>query len=114
MRVLVCGGRAYGNGSRVNDTLFSIAAVEGIDVIIHGGAKGADTLAGEWARGHGGITCIVEYPDWNRYGPGAGSLRNTKMLTHKPDIVVAFPGGRGTSDMMRQARAAGIRVMEVV
>lgn len=114
MRVLVCGGRAYGNAGRVNQTLFSIAACDGIDVIIHGGAKGADTLAGEWARGHGGITCIVEYPDWNRFGPAAGHERNRKMLTHKPWLVVAFPGGRGTADMVQQAKAAGINVMEVL
>jgi ABC-type branched-subunit amino acid transport system substrate-binding protein len=31
----------------------------------------------------------------------------------KPDAVVAFPGGRGTADMVRQARAAGIEVREV-
>ena len=32
----------------------------------------------------------------------------------KPDMVVAFPGGRGTEDMMRRARNAGIRVIEVM
>lgn len=31
----------------------------------------------------------------------------------KPDIVIAFPGGRGTADMICQARAAGIRVEEI-
>jgi hypothetical protein len=30
-----------------------------------------------------------------------------------PDLVVAFPGGRGTADMVRRANAAGVRVMEV-
>lgn len=31
----------------------------------------------------------------------------------QPDIVVAFPGGRGTAHMVRIARAAGIDVIEV-
>ena len=28
----------------------------------------------------------------------------------KPDLVVAFPGGAGTANMIEQARAAGVRV----
>jgi ABC-type sugar transport system substrate-binding protein len=31
----------------------------------------------------------------------------------KPDIVVAFPGGTGTADMVRRARKAGVVVIEV-
>jgi hypothetical protein len=31
----------------------------------------------------------------------------------KPDLVLAFPGGRGTANMMRQARERGVRVVEV-
>jgi UDP-N-acetylmuramoylalanine-D-glutamate ligase len=31
----------------------------------------------------------------------------------KPDLVVAAPGGRGTADMVRRARDAGIEVVEV-
>lgn len=31
----------------------------------------------------------------------------------KPDLVIAFPGGRGTADMVRRARAAGIEVREI-
>ena len=31
----------------------------------------------------------------------------------KPDLVVAFPGGRGTAHMTRIARGAGIEVIEV-
>lgn len=32
----------------------------------------------------------------------------------KPDVVVAFKGGRGTADMVRRAREAGVKVIEVV
>jgi Lhr-like helicase len=31
----------------------------------------------------------------------------------KPDLVIAFPGGRGTADMVGRARKAGIRVVEI-
>ena len=39
-------------------------------------------------------------------------MRNARMLAEgKPDLVVAFPGGRGTADMVAQARKAGVRVV---
>ena len=36
------------------------------------------------------------------------------MLTEgKPDVVVAFPGGKGTINMIRQAKKKGITVILV-
>jgi hypothetical protein len=44
----------------------------------------------------------------------AGPLRNYQMLEEgKPDLVVAFPGGGGTKDMVRRAVKAGVSVHEV-
>jgi hypothetical protein len=40
-----------------------------------------------------------------------GPIRNKPMLEEgKPDLVVAFPSGRGTANMMKQAREAGVPV----
>jgi ABC-type Fe3+-hydroxamate transport system substrate-binding protein len=47
-----------------------------------------------------------------KYGPSAGPIRNGRMLEYKPDLVIAFPGGRGTANMVKQARKAGIAVVE--
>jgi hypothetical protein len=39
-------------------------------------------------------------------------MRNQAMLDYgKPDLVVAFPGGKGTADMVRRARVAGVKVL---
>lgn len=47
-------------------------------------------------------------------GKAAGPIRNQHMIdTAKPDLVVSFPGGAGTADMVRRAKAAGVRVIEV-
>jgi hypothetical protein len=75
-------------------------AVYGIACVIHGGANGADYIAGRWAQDTGGIP-VEEFPaDWNRHGNSAGPIRNQEMLDKgKPDLVVAFPGGRGTADI---------------
>jgi UDP-N-acetylmuramoylalanine-D-glutamate ligase len=41
-------------------------------------------------------------------------MRNKWMLTDgKPDLVIAFPGGRGTASMVNLARAAGVPVTEI-
>lgn len=112
MKFIVCGGRDYTNISAVRHALHSLHSHTGITLIIEGGALGADRLARAWA-----IACDVPYvtvaADWDKHGKAAGPIRNAEMLaTHKPDGVVAFPGGRGTADMIAQARAAGVKVWE--
>lgn len=114
-RVLVCGGRDYNNAKKVDEVLDSLHAetCEGISHIVHGGAKGADALAGRWADTND-VPAIVFPADWKRHGPAAGPIRNEQMIWEgKPDLVVAFPGGRGTADMVRRAHSADINVIEV-
>jgi len=111
--VLVTGGRDYSDWFRVRDELHEIALIHGIRRIVHGNACGADNLAMNWADWR--KIPQGKYPaDWKQYGNGAGPIRNQLMLDSEPiDLVVAFPGGRGTADMVRRARAAGITVKEV-
>jgi len=111
MRVLVCGGRNY------RDVKSVFTALDDLDprpsLVIHGGANGADACAGEWARKRS-VECKVYHADWHKHGRAAGPIRNQKMLEHgSPDVVIAFPGGSGTADMMRRAHEAGIIVVEV-
>jgi hypothetical protein len=112
VRVLVCGGRDFDNVIWLRERLEDVHLRQGnITVLIHGGATGADALAAAWARARD-ISIRVYRADWARHGKAAGPIRNTKMLVDgKPDLVVAFPGGRGTADMVRQARTAGVRVI---
>lgn len=42
---------------------------------------------------------------------GRQQVRNRQMLEHEPDLVIAFPGGKGTADMIRVARKAGQKVV---
>lgn len=78
--------------------------------IAHGCARGADTLAGEWAKAND--VPVKEYPaEWSLYGRRAGIFRNNDMLDDfRPDVVVAFPGGKGTAHMVETARMAKIPV----
>jgi hypothetical protein len=82
--------------------------------VIEGGARGADALAASWVRNPGweGTVEHEQYPaEWSLHGKAAGPIRNQEMLdVGKPDVVYAFPGGRGTADMVRRANKAGIEV----
>lgn len=128
MKVIVCGGRDYDNTRvffREMDRLHRDFGP--FAEIIHGGAKGADTLAGNWSlsrlkklatvvpvraddwsniKAPGAI--VKETPNGTKYNAAAGPARNEKMLReHWPAYVLAFPGGDGTQNMIDLARDAG-------
>lgn len=124
MRILVCGGRDFTDYKYVLDTLDRLSLdwpkLEEDEygnwlpdvTIISGGARGVDSMAIDWA-----VTnwCSFEkYPaKWYQYGKLAGYLRNIEMLEKgKPDLVVAFAGGKGTQMMVRLAKVAKIPVIE--
>ncbi len=110
-RLLVCGSRDYTDRERVWSVLDRVNAKRPLGVVIHGAARGADTLAGEWAEAR--EVEVWRFPaKWGEDGRGAGHLRNQRMLdVGKPEGVVAFAGGSGTADMVARAEAAGVTVM---
>lgn len=112
MRVLVCGGRDYSDWHTLAGVLHQIHRDAPHDTltIIQGGARGADAMAREWCEAY--KVAYINYPaDWDKHGRGAGPIRNRRMLEDgRPDLVLAFPGGAGTANMVKQARAAGVEV----
>ncbi len=111
MKILVCGGRDFNDMGFASTFLDGINAISPIEMVIYGGAPGADMLGKFWAERTGIHSARVE-AQWQRYGKSAGPKRNAAMLLLKPDLVVAFPGGVGTADMVRRAKGASIPVRE--
>lgn len=127
---LVCGGREFNDQTMFDSAMGDLLRLRGCPtVVIHGDARGADRMAGEWARrmaiepipfpakwtdlSHPDAVIRVR-KDGSRYDAKAGHRRNQQMLDEgKPALVVAFPGGAGTADMVRRARAADIDVAEI-
>jgi len=118
-RVLVCGGRDYDDRERLfrvlDKALEAATLAERTFVLIHGGAKGADALSGVWASMRKDRVEERVYPaDWKTHGRSTGPIRNRLMLTDgQPHVIVAFKGGNGTADMIRQGKKAGVPVYEV-
>jgi hypothetical protein len=109
---LVTGGREFNNRARLFTKLDDILiCLGGIEALIHGNARGTDTLAKLWAKDRG-VACKPYPADWDRYGKVAGPIRNQRMIDEgKPDLCVAFPGGTGTADMVRRCRDHEIPVV---
>lgn len=126
-RVLVCGGRHYADRAKVYSTLDALSPEppdnphpgrwlpQGVTIITGKCPTGADQIAGDWAIVN--WTGLEEYPvDHALDGPwpAAGPRRNQRMLERsRPTLGIAFPGGRGTADMVRRMRAAGIPVQVI-
>lgn len=110
MRLLICGDRHW------TDVVLIAKWIDDLkpNVVIEGGARGADTIAANLARDRH-IT-VSSYPaDWDTYGPAAGPIRNADMLElGNPDRVLAFhdniDSSKGTHDMVKRALEAGKRV----
>jgi hypothetical protein len=123
MKVLICGDRNWTDKQRIKEELLEVLAdrknlFAGSSpisiVIIHGGARGADTLAGEVAR-ELGMRVAVYKAEWEKFGKAAGVLRNLEMLNDgKPDFVLAFHSdiskSKGTANMIKISEKRGIPV----
>ena len=106
-RICVCGGRDYYNKERVFEVLDNAVIAFGEVHIMNGAAKGADKLSSLWAFERG--IPLLEVPaDWVQHKRAAGPIRNREMLKHGFDLLIAFPGGRGTADMIKITKSANI------
>ena len=97
-----------------------------IKTLIHGGAVGADLLAAHSVEKYNKelqesfdidkMITIEEFPaNWKKYGKSAGIIRNIDMLQNgDPDIVIGFPGGRGTAHMLDISQKADKAVFQVL
>lgn len=125
MRVLVCGSRTFNNYEKLKEVLDAYNITE----IIHGAARGADTLAGQYGN-EAAIPVKVFPADWDTHGRSTGPIRNTRMLREgNPELVIAFLGpvaqqefkyglsdskySRGTKNMINQSRKAGVEVIVI-
>lgn len=113
MRVLVYGGRTYVDTSGwLKKQLDQLFADYGRELfIIEGGASGADHEARLWAA-RIGVHYATVNALWAHYGNSAGPLRNTAMLNLQPRLGIECTGGRGTANMRKQLKAAGIPIQQ--
>lgn len=113
MRVIFTGSRFWTDRRIVGAALDRLALRAGSPAsvtIVHGAARGLDSIAAAEAEARG-MVVIPFRADWSR-GDRGGPERNARMIAAGADLVVAFPVGKssGTRGCIALARAAGIRV----
>ncbi len=110
---LICGGRNFSDEVMFEDAMGDLMRRFGHPSrIVHGAASGADSMANDL----GERLSVDVFPcpaDWEKHGRAAGPIRNKEMLELRPAKVIAFPGGRGTKNMVDQARKAGVDIIEI-
>ncbi|MBZ9712151.1 DUF2493 domain-containing protein [Deinococcus multiflagellatus] len=110
MKLVICGGRTFGDHEQLHEALAAWIARHGWpSEIVSGAAPGADQLGEEWAA-ENGVPVKRFRAAWREHGRAAGPIRNREMSLYA-DGCLALPGGSGTADMLRQARAAGLVVL---
>ena len=103
MRLAIIGSRSWTNGHLAYVILDAVARNIPVELVVSGGAKGADSIGENWADDRGIPTRIFR-PDWDQYGKRAGMMRNTDIIENA-DTVVAFWDGssRGTRNSLNKA-----------
>lgn len=110
IKTLICGDRNWNNYWPI---YYVLSKLDKDTIIIHGAARGADSIAGAIATSLGFE--VVSVPaDWKKYGKAAGPIRNRVMLDMNPDLVIAFhndiENSKGTKDCVKEAEKRGIEV----
>lgn len=108
--VLITGGRDYADQATVDEIVDFLHAFYGEDLrILHGAARGADSLA-QKAIERLGIAHKKFPADWKTHPKAGGVIRNAEMARYldfcrdsgHSTQIVAFPGGNGTNNMIQE------------
>jgi predicted Rossmann fold nucleotide-binding protein DprA/Smf involved in DNA uptake len=109
-RVAVIGSRDFDDKQKMYSVLSPHLAK--IKLIVSGGARGADTLATNWAADFG-VPYLVFPALWHdpvtgEYDRGAGFRRNRDIVEHS-DVIIAFWDGKskGTNHSIQMAQEMG-------
>lgn len=107
MKIAIIGSRTFNDYPLLEKIISDNIKIEDIDLVISGGAKGADRLGERFATINK-INKQIFYPDWDRYGKQAGFLRNIKIVRNA-DLIFAFWDGqsKGTEHTIKLCQEHG-------
>jgi hypothetical protein len=111
MRILITGSRTWTNHEVIHRALQDAWLAHGRPygtVVVHGGARGADYLAGTIAK-RMGFGVELHKAQWE-FGKVAGFLRNQEMVDAGADVCLAFirNESKGATMCADLAKKAGI------
>jgi hypothetical protein len=105
MKLSIVGSRTFNDKTKAFTVLDEIEKQIGkIDLIISGGACGADTIGELYAQSKN-IPTLIFLPNWEKYGKSAGFIRNSKIVDNC-DVIIGFwdLNSLGTKDSLKKAK----------
>lgn len=113
MSIAIVGSRDFKNFDFLEKTILDNYKIENITEIISGGAKGADTLAEQFAIKYS-IPMSIFTPDWDLYGKSAGYKRNILIIDMSDEVIAFWDGiSKGTKLSIDLANKAKKKLMIV-
>lgn len=120
MRILITGSRDWTDVRVIDETMRQVWLERpGLPLrrvtVVHGGARGADTIAESIAR-RVGMTVECHPAAWDTRGRAAGIIRNSEMVNAGADVCLAFirNSSRGATHCADLAEAKGIETRRVL
>lgn len=117
MKVAIIGSRSFNNQDLMFNTLDRLRRdqeeLQNLEAIISGGAKGADSLAKQYASSNK-IPLKEFLPEYKKYGKNAPLKRNLDIILYS-DVVLAFWNGksRGTLHAINTAKNSGKKTIVI-
>ncbi len=108
MKVIIAGGRTVTDYKIAEQAIYE----SGFDIteVVSGGARGADRC-GELFAQHGGLGLKVFPANWDKFGRGAGHIRNEEMAKYADALIAIWDGeSKGTKNMIERATKLGLQV----
>lgn len=115
MILIVTGGRDYTPTHPQLHSLKLMMEARGVTELFHGDARGVDTVVAKMVASSLPHITIIAFPYDSNLGRSGGPIRNSQMAQTakgKTAVCVAFPGGKGTADMVTKAQRAGIEIVD--
>ena len=113
MKTIIAGSHTLSDYATVEAAVDDAQARIGFVVteVLSCGGPGVDALGEQWAREHD-VPVRTFHADNSRHGDAAGSVRNQQVVAEADALVAVWDGeSPGTADMIRQAAAAGLKVV---
>jgi hypothetical protein len=109
MKTIIAGGRDFHPYPEHTALLDSLHKRLKISLVLSGTQRGADRFGENWAITWG--IPVKQYPpDWEAHGRSAGPVRNAQMAKDA-DVLILFPGGAGTRNMLQCARRQNLLIV---
>nr|WP_314074728.1 SLOG family protein [uncultured Roseococcus sp.] len=110
LRIIVCGDHRRKNHGAVFEALNLLRRERGVAAVLHGEQPGVAGLAAEWAK-QSEIPTELFAAHWQEFQSKAPARRNASMIRYgRPDLLVAFPGGGNTIDLIVRAWRRGLPI----